>query len=127
MKALQVNFTLKVVQSYFSKFTSGFHLKNHHTKDVKFQISVETVKPFGFMKQFCILQLPISYCVSLIIVPITRQVSTNIFQPEHFSAVKFAMGCEKNMSFLVIGKSPKVWKKVEKIGLGSFKVALLPY
>ena len=40
---------------------------------------------------------------------------------EHFSAVKFAMSYEKNMSFLVIAKSPKVWKKkVEKIGLGSF-------
>ena len=26
----------------------------------------------------------------------------NIFQTEHFSAVKFAMGHEKNMSFLVI-------------------------
>ena len=31
---------------------------------------------------------------------------------------------EKNMSFLVIAKSPKVWKKVEKIGLGSFKGVL---
>ena len=40
----------------------------------------------------------------------------------HFSAVKFVMGYEKNMSFLVIAKSPKVWKKIEKIGLGSFKV-----
>ena len=53
-------------------------------------------------------------------VTITRHVY--IFQTEHFSAVKFAMGYEKNMSFLVISKSAKVWKKqVEKIGLGSFK------
>ena len=37
---------------------------------------------------------------------------------EHFSAVKFAIGYEKNMSFLVIAKSLKVGKKVEKIGLG---------
>ena len=44
-------------------------------------------------------------------VTITRHVFINIFQTEHFSAVKFAMGYEKNMSFLVIGKSPKVWKK----------------
>ena len=42
----------------------------------------------------------------------------NIFRTEHFSAVKFVMGYEKNMNFLVIVKSPKVWKKVEKIGLG---------
>ena len=35
--------------------------------------------------------------------------------------MKFVMGYEKDMSFLVIPKSPKVWEKYEKIGLGSFK------
>ena len=34
------------------------------------------------------------------------------------------MGYEKNMSFLVIRKLPKVWKKVEKIGLYSFKKSI---
>ena len=72
------------------------------------------VKPFGCMKQFCILQLPIPYCVSLIMVTITRHLYINIFQTEHFSVVKFDMCYEKNMSFLVIPKSPKVWKNVEK-------------
>ena len=72
------------------------------------------------MKQFSILQLPISYCVGLIMVTITRHFFTNISQMDHFSAVKFYMGYEKNMSFLVIPKSPKVGEKVEKIGLGSF-------
>ena len=33
---------------------------------------------------------------------------------QHFSAVKFAIGYEKNMSFLGISKSQKNWKKVEK-------------
>ena len=42
-------------------------------------------------------------------------------QTEHVSAVKFNMGYEKNMSFLVIPKSPELWKKVEEIGLGFFK------
>ena len=51
-------------RSYFSKFSFLFHLKNHCSKDVKFQISAETVKSFGCTKQFCILQLPIPYCVS---------------------------------------------------------------
>ena len=55
-------------------------------------------------------------------VTITRHVFINIFQTEHFSAVKFAIGYEKNMCFLVIAKSPEVWKKVEKIGLGFFKI-----
>ena len=38
--------------------------------------------------------------------------------------MKFYMGYEKNMSFLVIPKSPKVGGKVEKIGLGSFNLLL---
>ena len=55
-------------------------------------------------------------------VTITRHVFINIIQTEHFSAVKFTMGYEKNVSFLVIAKSSKVWeKKVERIGLGCFK------
>ena len=80
------------------------------------------IKPFGFTKQFCIFQLPISYCVSLIMVKITRQVFTNIFKTEHFAVVKFAIGYEKNMSYTKISKSLKKKKKeVEKIGLGPFK------
>ena len=53
-------------------------------------------------------------------VTITRHVFINISQTEHFSAVKFAMGYENNMSFLVIAKSQKACKKIEKIGPGSF-------
>ena len=34
------------------------------------------------------------------------------------------MGHEKNMNSIVIPKSPKVGGKVEKIGLGSFNIAL---
>ena len=90
----------------------------------KSEISVETVKLFRCKKQFCILQLPVSYCVSLIDT-ITRHIFINIFQMECFSAVKFGMGHEKNMSFLVIAKSPKVWKKIEKVGLGSLSELVL--
>ena len=86
----------------------------------KFKISVETVKSFGRTKQFCIMQLPISYCAILIVVAITRHVFINFFQTEHISAVKFNMGYEKNMSFLVIPKSPKVWqKKLKKLDWAS--------
>ena len=46
-------------------------------------------------------------------VTITRHIFIDIFQTEHFS-VKFAMGYEKNMSFLVIANSPEVWKKKVK-------------
>ena len=44
-------------------------------------------------------------------VTITRHVFIYIIQMEHISAVKFDTGYEKNMSFLVIPKSPKACKK----------------
>ena len=53
-------------------------------------------------------------CISLIMITIIRHVFINIFQMEHFLAVKFTMGYEKNMSFLVIEKSPKVLKKLKR-------------
>ena len=82
-----------------------------------FKISVKSVKPFGHKKRLHILQLPIPYCVSLIMVTIT----SHIFQTVHFSAVKFTRGNEKNMTFLLIPKFQKVWKNFEAIGPGSFK------
>ena len=48
-------------------------------------------------------------------VTITTYIFINIFQMECFSAVKLAMGYE-----VVILESSKAWKKVEKIGLGTF-------
>ena len=79
----------------------------------QFKISVETVEMFGCMKQFYILWLPISYWIlcsfkSFSMVSISRDVFIDIFQVKHFSAVKFVIGYEKNMNFLVIPKSPKV-------------------
>ena len=65
------------------------------------------------MKQFCVLELPISYCVSFIH-GYNNFAHFHIFQKEHFSAVKFDIGYEKNMSFLVIPKSLQVWKKLHK-------------
>ena len=44
----------------------------------------------------------------LIMVTITRHVFNSTFETKRFSAVKFDMGYEKNMSFLVIAKSLKV-------------------
>ena len=39
--------------------------------------------------------------------------------------MKFYMSYEENMSFLVIPKSPKVGRKVEKIGLDSFNATII--
>ncbi len=69
-----------------------------------FQVSVESVKPFGCKKRLRILQLPIPYCINLIMVTITSHFFINIFKTVHFSAVKFTRGNEKNMSFLLIPK-----------------------
>ena len=55
-------------------------------------------------------------------VTIIRHVFINIFQTEHFLAVKLSMGYEKNISLLVAAKFPKVLLKVETIGLGFFKI-----
>ena len=78
------------------------------------------VKPFWFGKQFCICKYLYNYYVKphlMIMVTMIRHLFINIFQTQHFSAIKFYLGYEKYMSFLVIPTSPKVWKKVEKIGL----------
>ncbi len=84
----------------------------------------KSVKPFGHKKRLRILQLPILYCVSLIMVTITSHIFTNIFRMVHFSAVRFTRGNEKNMSFLLIPKSPKVWEKSEAIGPGTFNITI---
>ncbi len=57
--------------------------------------------------------------ISLIMVTITSHIFINIFQTVHFSAVKFTKGNVKNMSFLLIPKSPKAWEKPEAIGPGT--------
>ena len=100
-----MHIVFKGARSYFSKFSFLIHFDESLLQSCKFEILVETVKPFGCMKQFCVLQLPISYtCVSSN-VTITR----HIFQTVHFLAVKFdIMGHEKNMSYLMIPNSPKV-------------------
>ncbi len=54
-----------------------------------FHISFKSDKPFGHKERLRILQLPIPYCVSLIMVTITSHIFINIFQTVHFPAVKF--------------------------------------
>ena len=101
---------LKDAWSYFSKLI--FLFKNFSLQSI-FKISVEIVIPFGCTKKFCILQLPISYCVSLIMVTITRHIFIHIFQQQYLSTVKFAISYQKNELF-VISKFPKIKRKVGK-------------
>ena len=76
--------------SDFSEF--GFLFKWYIiTQEISwFQISLESVKPFWYMKRLRILQLPIHYCTD---------VSINTFQTVHFSAVKLTSGNEKMWAF----------------------------
>ncbi len=88
------------------------------TKKSWFQISVKAVKLFGNKKRLHILQLPIPYCVSLIMVTITSShIFINIFQTVHFSAVKFTVGNEKNIwAFFWYQNLRKFLKNSEAIG-----------
>ena len=64
------------------------------------------------------------HCVNLVMVTITKHIFTDICKINYLSAVKFHMGNEKNMRNLLISKSQKVWKKVEKIGPWAFNLSL---
>ena len=73
-----------------------------------------------------ILQLPISYCVGLIMVrpTINRHVFINIFQMEQYFSCEIY---KLNMRFLVIPKSPKVLKKSKKSDWAPLKRLLKHY
>ena len=82
------------------------------------KFELEQSSPLDVRSNFMICSC-LSYCVSLIMVTITRHFF--ISSKRNISAVKFDTGYEKYMSFLVEPKSLQVRKEVEKIGLGSFK------
>ena len=67
-----------------------------------FQISFESVNPFWYIKRLHIIAIAYTLLYHIFI---------NIFQRIHFSTVKFTIGNGKNMSFLLLPKSQKVWKK----------------
>ena len=96
---------VKGVGSYSSKLCFLFHLKNHHSqRSVNFKFQLKQSSHLDVWCNFVYYSClgPISYYVNLIIVTITRHIFISIFQTEYFSAVKLAMGYDKNMSFLVI-------------------------
>ena len=62
----------------------------------------------------------------MVMVTITGHFFIDIFQTQHLSTMKFYMGYKKNNYELSCGtKVSKSWKKVKKIGLGSFKMTYL--
>ncbi len=87
-------------------------MMRHHLKYLGFKFHLSRLNHLDTLRDYVKFQLPIPYCVSLIMVTITSHIFINIFQMVHFSAVKFTRGNEKNMNFLLIPKSTKVWKKL---------------
>ena len=104
---------LKRARSHFFKIKFSVSFEELSLQRCHLKILVEMVILFGCTVQFWVLQLPILYCVRLIMVTRTTHIFINIFQTEQFSVVKFDMGYENNMSFLVIPNLQK-FKKVEK-------------
>ena len=99
----------KGAQSYFSKSKSSFlfHLKNHHSKDEYFKIHLN----FWMYEVIMYIAVCLYLSVSLIMVTITRHIFINIFQTEHFLAVKFSMGNKLSCDSKIPQSSKKKKKK----------------
>ncbi len=102
-------------------------MMRHHLKYLGFKFHWNRLNRSDTRRDYVFCNLPIPNCVSLIMVTITSHIFINIFQMAHFSAVKFNRCNEKNMSFLLIPKSPKVWEKSEAVGPGTFNTKLSVY
>ena len=88
---------LKVHGPIFQTLVFSF-IRRIVTPKVNLKFRLKHFKPFGCMKQICILQLPISYCISLVMVNITTHIFINIFHMERLSAVKFALRFMRKIS-----------------------------
>ena len=113
--------SLEAARSYFSKFSSLFHLKNHHSKDVNFKFQ---------LKRSSHLDVRIN-CVYIVVAYILlcnygyhnqtcfpyNLLNGTLFSCKicHGLRGKYELSCDSKIS-----KSLK--KNVGKIGLGSFKV-----
>ena len=68
---------LKDARFYFTKFSFLFHLKNHHSKDVNFKFQLKRSSHLDEANFVYCMELPTSYCVSSIMVTITRHIFIN--------------------------------------------------
>ena len=66
-----------------------------HSKGVNSKFQLKRPGRLDVRNNLVSLQLPLFYCVSLIMITITRHVVINIFQMEHFSGIKSALGYKK--------------------------------
>ena len=100
-------------------------MMHHHPRNLGFKFQLSWLNPLDTRKDYIFCNCLYLYCVNLIMVTITSHIVINIFQTVQFSAVIFTRGNEKNMSFLLIPKCHKVWKKIEVIRPGSFSLCLI--
>ena len=94
----QTIYQLKVHGPIFQNLSVLFHL-NYLFKDVNFKFQLKRSSCLDVL-QFCILQLPISYCVSLIMVTITRHIFINIFERKTFQLWNLLWVMRKIWTFL---------------------------
>ena len=92
--------------SYFSKYSFMIPFDELSLHCCKFKISVKTVKLFGCMKQFCILQLPTSYGIHN---HAGIYIFINIFHTEHFSTWNLPWVMKKIWAFLWYLALKKSW------------------
>ncbi len=83
----------------------------YHPRNLGFKFLVKSVKLFGYMKRWHILELPIPNCVSLMIVAVTTR--HIFFQMVHFQLLNSPkVMCKIWAFFWYIPKSQEVWKKI---------------
>ena len=112
-------FTLTTIQNVnerctvlFFKLTFIFHLKDHHTYNLRFQL--HRSNRFDVAGNFIYSSCLYDYYSSFILVTVTIHLFIYIFQAQHFWAVKFYMEHENNTSFLEIPKFQKLGKKLKR-------------
>ena len=110
-------------------FKSYFHIsiEGSSHQGCKFKISFKLVKPLYVVSKFVYCSCLYNYYVSFIMVTTSRHFFINIFQMQYFWAVKLYICYEKNVSFLVIPKSPKDRKKLKRSDLAPLNFTILNY
>ena len=69
----------------------------YHPRNLGFQISVKSVKPFGYMKIITYIAIAYTLLLSMIMVTITSHIFINIFQTVHREMKKETLFCYQNL------------------------------
>ena len=101
-----------------------------HLECQSLKISVQLRNFSNYKYQFCLLQLPIPYCVSLIMLTRSSHVFSNFLQGNIFKLSNFSWVMWKNMSIINFDiKISKIWKKkwINQTGSLNFLLTRVEY